>query len=150
MKKKRHEVILRIIETNSIFTQTELLEKLNEEGFETTQATVSRDIKDLRLVKKPDQYGRSCYAVDKSDKSEISGKFNSVFAHSVISSDSAGNMLVIKCYNGMANAACAALDVMEFEGVVGTLAGDDTIFVLCRTIDIADKIKAAINEIIVE
>ena len=148
MKKKRHEVILRIIETNSIFTQTELMEKLNEEGFETTQATISRDIKDLRLIKKPDQYGRSCYTVDKSDTAEISGKFNSVFAHSVVSSDSAGNMLVIKCYTGMANAACAALDVMEFEGVVGTLAGDDTIFVLCRTIEIADTIKGAINKLI--
>ena len=63
MKKKRHEVILRIIETNSIFTQTELMEKLNAEGFETTQATISRDIKDLRLIKKPDKLGRSCYTV---------------------------------------------------------------------------------------
>ena len=147
MKKKRHEVILRIIETNSIFTQTELLEKLNEEGFETTQATVSRDIKDLRLVKKPDQYGRSCYAVDKSDKSEISGKFNSVFAHSVISSDSAGNMLVIKCYNGMANAACATLDSMELESALGTIAGDDTIFILCRTPEKAQELRKTLEEL---
>ena len=148
MKKKRHEVILRIIEANSIFTQTELMEKLNAEGFETTQATISRDIKDLRLIKKPDKLGRSCYTVDKTDTTEISGKFNSVFAHSVVSSDSAGNMLVIKCYTGMANAACAALDNMDFDGVVGTLAGDDTIFVLCRNIDTADAIKSEINKLI--
>ena len=75
-------------------------------------------------------------------------KFNSVFAHSVVSSDSAGNMLVIKCYTGMANAACAALDNMDFDGVVGTLAGDDTIFVLCRNIDTADAIKSEINKLI--
>ena len=133
MKKKRHEVILRIIETNSIFTQTELLEKLSEMGFNTTQATISRDIKALRLVKKPDEFGRSCYAAEKDEKSDFLMQYKSVFAHSVISIDYASNIVVIKCNNGMANAACAALDVMEFEGVVGTLAGDDTIFILTRS-----------------
>ncbi len=148
MKKNRHEAILKIIETNCVSTQTELLEMLNAEGYDTTQATVSRDIKDLRLIKKPDQYGRSCYAVDKANNTELTGKYNSVFAHSVVSSDFAGNMLAIKCYTGMANAACAALDVMDFDGIVGTLAGDDTIFVLCRSIEAAEKIKLSINEMI--
>lgn len=148
MKKNRHEAIIKIIETSCVSTQTELLEKLNAEGFDTTQATISRDIKDLRLIKKPDKYGRSCYAIDKADSAEITGKYNSVFAHSVISSDFAGNMLAIKCYTGMANAACAALDVMNFEGIVGTLAGDDTIFVLCRSIETAEIIKKSIDEMI--
>lgn len=148
MKKKRHEAILKIIENNSVSTQTELLEMLNEQGFNTTQATISRDIKDLRLIKKADSFGRSCYAVDKTDNLEISSKYTSVFKHSVISSEYAGNMLVVKCHTGMANAACAALDVMNWDGIIGTLAGDDTIFILCRTTEIAEQIKTAIYKMI--
>ena len=148
MKKKRHEAILKIIENNSISTQTELLEMLNAQGFNTTQATISRDIKDLRLIKKADSFGRICYACDKTDNLEISSKYTSVFKHSVISSEYAGNMLVVKCHTGMANAACAALDVMNWDGIVGTLAGDDTIFILCRTTDVAEQIKTAIYKMI--
>ena len=148
MKKNRHEAILKIIETNCVSTQTELLEMLNAEGYDTTQATVSRDIKDLRLIKKPDQYGRSCYAVDKANNTELTGKYNSVFAHSVVSSDFAGNMLAIKCYTGMANAACAALDVMDFDGIVGTLAGDDTVFCVMRDNASAVSLRESALEIL--
>lgn len=148
MKKTRHEAILRIIETECITTQTELLEKLNEEGYETTQATISRDIKDLRLVKRPDELGRSCYTVDKGNGGELTGKYKSVFSHSVVTVDYAGNMVVIKCYTGMASAACAALDAMHWEGVVGTIAGDDTIFVLCRNDEIAERTMATIKDVI--
>ncbi len=148
LKKSRHEAILRIIESNCITTQTELLEKLNADGYETTQATISRDIKDLRLVKKPDELGRSCYTVDKGNGGELTGKYKSVFSHSVISTDFAGNMVVIKCYTGMANAACAALDAMHWDGIVGTLAGDDTIFVLCRNDDVAAKTRLTIQDVI--
>ena len=148
MKKRRHEAILRIIESNCISTQTELLEKLNLEGFETTQATISRDIKDLRLIKRPDEMGRVCYAIDKGDGGELTGKYKSVFSHSVISSDYAGNTVVVKCYTGMAGAACAALDAMQWEGIVGTLAGDDTIFILCRSEATAEVIKDTIGEVI--
>jgi transcriptional regulator of arginine metabolism len=148
VKKKRHEAIIRLIEQNSLSTQTDLLEKLKEEGFDTTQATISRDIKDLRLIKKVDELGRSRYAVDSGDSGELLGKYKSIFSHSVISADYAGNTLVIKCYTGMAQAACAALDSMHWEGLVGTLAGDDTIFALCRTPELAGKMQDAINEII--
>jgi len=148
MKKKRHEAIIRLIDSYCLATQTDLLEKLKEEGFETTQATISRDIKDLRLVKKSDETGRSRYAVDTGDSGELLGKYRSIFSHSVISADYAGNTLVIKCYTGMAQAACAALDSMHWEGLVGTLAGDDTIFALCKTPELAEKMKAAISEII--
>lgn len=148
MKKTRHEAILRIIETECITTQTELLEKLNEEGYETTQATISRDIKDLRLVKRPDELGRSCYTVDKGNGGELTGKYKSVFSHSVVTVDYAGKMVVIKCYTGMASAACAALDAMHWEGVVGTIAGDDTIFVLCRNDEIAERTMATIKDVI--
>ena len=148
LKKQRHEAILRLINSNCISTQTELLEKLNAEGYDTTQATISRDIKDLRLIKKPDELGRSCYAVNKGESGELNGKYKSVFQHSVISVDFAGNMIVIKCYNGMANATCAALDAMAMEGIVGTLAGDDTIFIVCRSVDAASNIKSKIESII--
>ena len=148
MKKKRHETIIRLIEQYCLSTQTALLEKLREEGFDTTQATISRDIKDLRLIKKVDELGRSRYAVDSGDSGELLGKYKSIFGHSVISADYAGNTLVVKCYTGMAQAACAALDSMHWEGLVGTLAGDDTIFALCRTPELAAKMQEAINEII--
>ncbi len=148
LKKKRHEAIIRLIEQNCLSTQTELLEKLREEGFDTTQATVSRDIKDLRLIKKVDEMGRSRYAIDNGESGELIGKYRSIFAHSVISADYAGNTLVIKCYTGMAQAACAALDSMHWDGLVGTLAGDDTIFALCRTPEYASKMKDAIGEIV--
>lgn len=148
MKKKRHEALLKIINNNSISTQADLQAMLSAEGFETTQATISRDIKDLNIVKKADKLGRSCYCVNKADDTELSTKYNSVFAHSVISVNYAGNMVSIKCYTGMANAACAALDSMNLDGVIGTLAGDDTIFVLCTLESTASGVKNKIEDMI--
>lgn len=148
MKKRRHEAILRIIERYHLSTQSELLEKLREEGFDTTQATISRDIKDLRLIKKTDELGRSCYTADSGEADELLGKYRSIFSHSVISADFAGNTVVIKCYNGMAQAACAALDAMRWDGLVGTLAGDDTIFALCRNPELAENMQSMINTIV--
>ncbi len=148
MKKQRHDAILRLISSECISTQGELLDKLNAEGFNATQATVSRDIRDLRIIKKPDDYGRVCYAVDKESGSEIIGKYKSVFMHSVVSADYAGNIVAVKCYTGMASAACAALDSMNIENVLGTLAGDDTIFMLCRNQEAAAKVKEMIENVI--
>ena len=93
VKKQRHEAIIRIIEQNCLSTQTELLDKLHEEGFNTTQATISRDIKDLRLVKKVDELGRSRYTVDSGESGELLGKYRSIFGHSVISADYAATPL---------------------------------------------------------
>lgn len=146
VNKGRKEAILRIISEECVTTQTELLEKLNSEGFKTTQATVSRDIKALRLIKKPDEFGRSRYVADRADKDEIFSKYSSVFGQSVISVDYAGNIVCVKCYNGMANAACATLDAMELEESVGTIAGDDTIFVLCRNEESAVNLKKILEE----
>ena len=122
MKKKRHEAIIRLIEENCLSTQTDLLEMLRKEGFDTTQATISRDIKDLRLIKKVDEMGRSRYAVDTGDSGELLGKYRSIFAHSVISADYAGNTIVVKCYTGMAQAACAALSPAEMKDFMPELA----------------------------
>ena len=148
MKKKRHEAIIRLIEQNSLSTQTDLLEKLQEEGFKTTQATISRDIKDLRLIKKVDELGRSCYAIDSGDSDELIGKYRSIFSHSVVSADYAGNTLVVKCYTGMAQAACAALDSMHWDGLVGTLAGDDTIIVVTKSEEQSKQLLTELNNIL--
>lgn len=148
MKKKRHEAIIRLIEQHCLSTQIDLLEMLKAEGFDTTQATISRDIKDLRLIKKVDEMGRSRYAVDNGDSGELLGKYKSIFTHSVLSADFAGHTVVIRCYTGMAQAACAALDAMHWEGLVGTLAGDDTIFALCKTPEHASRMKDAIAEFV--
>lgn len=146
MKKRRHEAILRIIEEHSLATQSELLQKLAEAGFDATQATVSRDIKDLRLIKKVDANGRPCYCVGGESSGELLGKYKSIFSHSVIRAEHAGNTLCIKCYQGMAQAACAALDSMDWDGLVGTIAGDDTIFALCRNEEYAQKMEEAISD----
>lgn len=148
MKKNRHSEILKIISEFNIGTQEELLEKLKESGVETTQATVSRDIKELNLVKQMSKQGVYRYVENKSDTDEYLSKFNAIFSHSVISSDYAGNTTVIKCFTGMAQAACAAFDNMKWEGLVGTIAGDDTIFALCRTNDLAQELSDSITKLI--
>lgn len=146
MKKKRHNLILKLIKQYEISTQEELLAKLKENGFEATQATVSRDIKELRLVKQMSPGGGYHYSEGKSETDEYLSKLNTIFSHSVLSSDYAGNTVVIKCYNGMAQAACATFDNMKWEGLVGTIAGDDTIFALCRSESLARELKASIDK----
>ena len=133
MKVRRHAKILEIIEQYDIDTQEELLQRLKEAGFEATQATISRDIKALRLVKTLSSNGNYCYKVHAREDANMSSKFYSIFQESVVHVDCAGNIVCIKCLTGMANAVCAMLDSMHWQGVVGTLAGDDTIFVLLRT-----------------
>ena len=134
MKEKRHIKILEIISEHEIDTQEGLLERLGECGFSVTQATVSRDIKELRLVKIQSAGGGYKYSPDSSkDSVDMSFKFHAVFSESVNGIDCAENIVVIKCYVGMANAACAALDSIRWEGVVGTIAGDDTILCVTRT-----------------
>lgn len=134
MKTKRHKIILDIIENQEIYTQEGLLEELKLAGYDVTQATVSRDIKTLDLVKTMTENGKYRYAqrLDFIAKKN-SIKFKSVFVEATVSVDYALNTVVLKCHVGMANAACAALDTMHLEDVVGTLAGDDTIFILMRT-----------------
>jgi len=148
MKTRRHAKILELIKAQDIDTQEELLRNLRACGFDVTQATVSRDIKELRLVKQMDKNGVYRYVEGKSETDEYLSKFTTIFSHSVVSSDYAGNMVVIKCHVGMANAACAAFDNMEWEGLVGTIAGDDTIFALCRTEATAHELKESIDRIV--
>ena len=148
LKKNRLMLLEDLVENNVITTQEELLDKLRENGMGVTQATVSRDIKELRIMKGMDRDGNYRYVLPEKPSADLGDKFKSIFAHSVKSADYAGNTLVIHCYIGMAQAACAAFDSMEWQGLVGTLAGDDTVFVLCRTEEFAHRMKTSINAIL--
>lgn len=148
MKRKRLDLIRKLIEKYSISTQEELLRRLEENGFEVTQATISRDINELRIIKMMGSNGQYRYVTSNTDSDELVSKFNAIFGQSVISADYAGNTIVIRCYTGMAQAACAAFDSMQWDGLVGTLAGDDTIFALCRTEGYASQMKDAIQRLL--
>jgi len=132
MKKERHQLILELITKNVIETQEDLQTALCEAGFEVTQATVSRDIKELRIVKALDMEGHYRYIFNQKSGPESSVRFVDIFSNSVISIDYAMNDVVIKCHSGMAPGACAALDNLYGSMVVGTLAGDDTILAITR------------------
>lgn len=133
MKTRRHTKILELVQEYDIETQDELLKYLREAGFDVTQATVSRDIKELRLAKILAPNGKYKYSTGGEKTRDISSKFYSLFSDSVISVDAAQNMLVIKCLTGMAQAVCASMDAMYWQGFVGTLAGEDTIFIVCSS-----------------
>ena len=146
MKKDRHAKILELIEKFDISTQEELLEKLLECGVEVTQATVSRDIKELRLVKHPASGGQYKYSLA-SGSDEKYMKYSAIFTQSVTYSDYAQNICMLKCHPGTAQAACAAIDALEISEVLGTIAGDDTIFILCRTERAAQNTKREIDSL---
>lgn len=149
MKQKRQEMILNIISNNDVDTQSRLMELLKESGFSATQATLSRDIRELRLVKVMTDTGIYKYDVPTQEKvTELSTKFRSIFSEAVVSVDYAFHIVVLKCHTGMASAACAALDNMKIRDVVGSLAGDDTIFVLLRNEQQALKLVSEIRQII--
>ncbi len=142
MKAKRHDKIKELIKRFDIDTQEELLVRLRESGCDVTQATVSRDIKELRLVKVLSSKGKYRYSTGNENSKDISTKYISLFNDSVLSVEAAQNMLVIKCMSGMAQAVCAAMDANNIQGFLGTLAGDDTIFVICKSTEIAiDKME---------
>lgn len=150
MKKSRHEAILSLIAKDDIGTQEELMVRLNELGYKVTQATVSRDIKALKLIKTPISNGQYKYSYVKGESDDFSGKYFSILSHSVTEVNYAGNIAVVKCFAGMAQAACAAMDNLQIENIVGTLAGDDTIFVLCTTEATACEFKDYITLILAQ
>ena len=145
MKKKRQAEILRIISTNEVETQEMLLSLLRERGYEVTQATVSRDINELNIEKSVSANGVNCYA--KAEKVH-SVRFHNIISDAVVSIDFAMNIVSIKCHSGLANAACAGLDMMNLSYVVGTIAGDDTIFVLTRTESDARMLSRHLKEML--
>ncbi len=126
MKTRRHAKILDIITHNEVETQEELQALLRQAGYNVTQATVSRDIKELRLIKTPGAGGGYRYTTAKRGAEHISSKFHSIFSGSVVNVQYAQNIVVVHCLPGMAQAACAAMDSLHWDQVIGTLAGDDT------------------------
>ncbi|MBM7614014.1 arginine repressor [Alkaliphilus hydrothermalis] len=141
MKYTRHAKILELIEAHEIETQEELSEELKKNGFKVTQATVSRDIKELRLIKVLAKSGKYKYATLKSQDSILSDRLIRLFKDSILSIDHAGNMLVLKTIPAAAQAAASAIDAAGIDGIVGSVAGDDTIFVLIRDHDKMEEAK---------
>ena len=135
MKNNRHQAILEIITETPVSTQKQLIKLLREHNIRATQATLSRDIQDLCLVKARDRNGIYRYVLPKAKAAE-----KSIFADAVLSVDYAMNTIVLKCRAGMAQGTCAAIDSVHHSGVVGTIAGDDTIFILVRTEEDAKKL----------
>jgi len=150
VKNGRQKKIIEIIENNEIETQEELVDRLKAEGFNVTQATVSRDIRTLSVYKKAIGDGRQKYAVEKENDHTLDGKFKRVLRDGFVSIDMAQNILVIKTVSGMAMAVAAAVDAMHFKEIVGTIAGDDTIMMAVRTVEdtraVMKKINLLLNE----
>lgn len=153
MKSERHKIILEIIESNNVDRQEILLQLLHERGIQVTQATVSRDIRDLGLNKVSMGDGTYRYALSAhNDESTapINKRFDTIFKESVVNVDFAGHIVLVKCFSGMANAACQVFDSLSWNGVVGTLSGDDTFFILSKTehdaLKICSELKAYVNE----
>lgn len=155
MKSLRHEKILEIIAKYDVETQEELTEYLKNEGFAVTQATVSRDIKALRLIKVAagsdggvdNRYKYSVNTSKDEVDSALGAKFKAILGHAIVSCDYAGNLVVMKTYAGMAQASAAAIDSMSIDNVLGTIAGDDTILVVVRTEDEAEELVKKIEKL---
>ena len=140
MKFKRQAAILDIITSNEINTQEELSAHLRDRGYNATQATISRDIKELRLIKVASHSGGYQYSTpDQSSTATHMTRLKNIFRECVVKVDRAQNLVVLKTLVGMANAAAAAIDAMKIRDIVGTLAGDDNILVILRTNEDAEK-----------
>ncbi len=153
MKSSRHAKILEIISRYDVETQDELSAYLEQEGYQVTQATVSRDIRELKLTKVPLGGGGQKYTViaeDQRDKEDMSHKYIRVFKEGFRSMDMAQNILVIKTISGMAMAVAAALDAMNCHEIVGSIAGDDTIMCAIRTVDDTVSLMDRLRRIIAE
>ena len=145
MKVNRHAKIIELINKYQVETQEELADYLNKAGFKVTQATVSRDIRDLKLTKVPSENGKQRYAVHQVAENGMSEKYIRVLRDGFVSMDMAQNILVIKTVSGMAMAVCVAIDGMKWNEVVGSIAGDDTIMCAIRSVEdtvaVMDKIR---------
>ena len=149
MKTKRQTKMLELIKKHNIETQEELSDYLQKEGYQVTQATVSRDIRELKLTKVAMSNGRQKYAALTEANEDLSEKYTRVFRDAFVSMDMAQNILVIKTVSGMAMAVAAALDEIHFHEIVGCIAGDDTIMCAVRSVDdtilLMDKLKKLIS-----
>lgn len=148
MKRQRHEVVVDLINRYDIETQEELAAYLREEGFDVTQATVSRDIRELKLSKIATGNGRQKYIILKNDDSHLGDKFIRVLRDGFVSMSMAQNILVVKTVQGMAMAVAAAIDAMKFPEIVGCIAGDDTIMAAVKSTEDTMVVMEKINKIL--
>ena len=148
MKTNRQSKIIEIIQKNEVETQDELSALLEKDGFRVTQATVSRDIRELKLTKIPTAGGGQKYAVITDAPENLSKKYERVLREGFLSMDMAQNILVIKTVSGMASAVCAAIDAMKMREIVGSIAGDDTIMCAIRTVDDTYAVMKKIRRIV--
>ena len=148
MKTNRQSKIIEIIQKNEVETQDELSALLEKDGFRVTQATVSRDIRELKLTKIPTASGRQKYAVITDAPENLTKKYERVLREGFLSMDMAQNILVIKTVSGMASAVCAAIDAMKMREIVGSIAGDDTIMCAIRTVDDTYAVMKKIRRIV--
>ena len=149
MKNQRQEYLLQIIAEETVETQEQLLERLQERGIRSTQATISRDIKELHLIKEPVGHGVYKYAVSGNrTRLNFAEKLRTIFRESITSIDSAQNIVVIKTMPGLAPAAASALDNMDLSDIVGSLAGDDTAFLLMRDTESAASFCEEIKDML--
>lgn len=147
IKAVRWEEIINLVENEDIGTQQELLDRLKAKGYDVTQGTVSRDISELHLVKTRKAGGGFRYRANKTETQPAANHFYALFKTAAVKVDSAMNQVIIKTYSGMADAICAAMDSMEWDGVLGTIAGDDTILVVTKSENAAKELKNTLKSI---
>lgn len=148
MKKNRHSKIIELIENNEVETQEQLADLLKNDGYDVTQATVSRDIRELRLTKVQTGDGRQKYRVMDHNDEELQDKYIKVLQSGFVSMDKAGNMVVLRTVSGMAMAVAAALDALHLSQIIGCIAGDDTIFAAIRTEEDVQEVMDRIREML--
>ncbi|MDD6170750.1 MAG: arginine repressor [Lachnospiraceae bacterium] len=150
MKTSRHAKILELIQKNDIETQEELSAHLEQEGYHVTQATVSRDIRELKLTKVSLNNGKQKYVALNETSEDMTKKYTRVFKEGFVSMDMAQNILIVKTVSGMAMAVAAALDHMDCHEIIGSIAGDDTIMCAVRTVDDTISLMARLRKVLDE
>lgn len=148
MKKKRHEKIIDLITRYEVETQEELVDRLRADGYELTQATVSRDIRELKLSKIPNGRGKQKYVAFQGEEVQLGDKYARVLKEGYVSMDLAQNLLVLKTVSGMAMAVAAAVDAMSIEEVVGCIAGDNTVMMAMRNVQDARIVMEKIGRMV--
>ena len=146
MKSSRQDEILRIIREKDVETQEELAEELRKTGYKVTQATVSRDIRELRLLKVAANGGGFKYARPERHETAVSDRLTRILNDSLVNVDFSGNMIVVKTLSGSANVAAEALDNLGWAEIIGTIAGDNTIFIVTKSEAVAENVSARIRK----
>ena len=148
MKYKRQSKIMELINSFDIYTQDDLTDRLGKSGFAATQATISRDIKELKLLKIPAANGQYKYASASREEEKADAKFLNILGETVTDISPAKNLVIVKTHSGMANAAGAAIDAIKFPEIIGTIAGDDTIFLAFSSDDAAEALARKLKKMI--